>query len=76
MNQLFSIDGVEYSTDGLSEEGIGLVKQLQFTQLRLHELSNQKALMTKAKNAYIADLKMEIVKERSGVDLSALFTDD
>jgi hypothetical protein len=32
--------------------------------------------MTKAKNAYISDLKMEIVRERSGVDLSALFTDD
>ena len=73
---MFWIDGVEYSTDGLSEEGSVLVKQLQFTQLRLDELSNQKALMTKAKNAYIADLKMEIVKERSGVDLSALFTDD
>ena len=76
MNQKFWIDDVEYSTDGLSEEGYGLVKQLKFTQLRLLELSNQRALMTKAKNAYIADLKMEIVRERSGVDLSALFTDD
>tara|TARA_B100001093_G_scaffold514661_1_gene589213 strand:- start:1557 stop:1835 length:279 start_codon:yes stop_codon:yes gene_type:complete len=76
MKQRFWIDGVEYSTDGLSEEGSGLVKQLKFTQLRLHELSNRGALMTKAKNAYIADLKMEIVKERSGVDLNALFTDD
>lgn len=76
MGQKFWIDGVEYSTDGLSEEGSGLVKQLKFTQLRLLELSNQRALMTKAKNAYIADLKMEIVRERSGVDLSALFADD
>jgi len=76
MNQKFWIDDVEYSTDGLSDEGSGLVKQLKFTQLRLLELSNQRALMTKAKNAYIADLKMEIVRERSGVDLSALFTDD
>ena len=76
MGQKFWIDGVEYSTDGLSEEGSGLVKQLKFTQLKLLELSNQRALMTKAKNAYIADLKMEIIKERSGVDLSALFTDD
>ena len=76
MDQKFWIDDVEYSTDGLSEEGRGLVKQLKFTQLKLLELSNQRALMTKAKNAYIADLKMEIVKERSGVDLSALFADD
>ena len=76
MKQSFLLDGVEYSTDGLSEEGSGFVKQLEFTHLRLQELSNQSALMTKAKNAYIADLKMEIVRERSGVDLSALFTDD
>lgn len=76
MKQRFLLDGVEYSTDSLSEEGSGLLKQLEFTQLRLHELSNQSALMTKAKNAYIADLKLEIIKERSGVDLSALFTDD
>ena len=76
MKQRFWIDGVEYSSDGLSEEGSGVVEQLKFTQLRLHELGNQRALMTKAKNAYILDLKMEIVRERSGVDLSALFTDD
>jgi hypothetical protein len=30
----------------------------------------------KAKNAYIADLKTEIVKGRTGVDLGALFSDD
>lgn len=76
MKQRFWIDGFEYSSDGLSEEGSSLVEQLKFTQLRLHELGNQRALMTKAKNAYILDLKMEIVRERSGVDLSALFTDD
>ena len=41
-----------------------------------HELTNQQALLTKAKNAYIADLKMEIVQGRTGVDLGALFSDD
>ena len=76
MSESFWIDGVEYSTEDLSKEGCNLVKQLKFTQLKLHELSNQQALMKKAGNAYIADLKMEIVRERSGVDLSALFTDD
>lgn len=76
MNERFSIDGVKYSTDGLSEEGRGLVKQLRVTQHKLIELSNQQALMTKAKNAYIADLKEEIVKGRSGVDLGTLFADD
>ena len=59
MSQRFRIDGVEYATDGLSQEGRDLVARL-----------------TKAKNAYIADLKLEIVQRRTGVDLGALFSDD
>jgi len=44
--------------------------------LQVQALSNQKALLTKAKNAYIANLKSEIVQGRTGVDLGALFSDD
>ena len=33
------------------------------------------ALLTKARNAYIADLKTEIIEGRTGVDLGALFDD-
>ena len=76
MSKHFSIGGVEYSTDGLSEEGRELVQQVRFTQLKLIELSNQQALMSKAKNAYIADLKMEILQGRTGLDLGDLLTDD
>ena len=76
MNQRFRIDGVEYTTDGLSKEGRDLVARLTFTRLTLQELNNQQALLTKAKNAYIADLKSEIVQGRTGVDLGALFSDD
>ena len=76
MSQRFRIDGVEYATDGLSQEGRDLVARLTFTRLALQELNNQQALLTKAKNAYIADLKLEIVQGRTGVDLGALFSDD
>ena len=76
MSKHFSIGGVEYSTDGLSEEGRELVQQVKFTQLKLIELSNQQALMSKAKNAYIADLKMEIIQGRTGLDLGDLLADD
>lgn len=72
----FSIDGIQYSTDGLSEEGKNLFKQLKFTQLKLQELSNTQGLLNKARNAYIADLKIEIVEGRSGVNLGKLFTDE
>ena len=76
MSQRFRIDGVEYATDALSQEGRDLVARLTFARLTLQELNNQQALLTKAKNAYIADLKLEIVQRRTGVDLGALFSDD
>lgn len=76
MSQRFRIDGVEYDTESLSQEGRDLLARLTFTRLTLQELSNQQALLTKAKNAYIADLKSEIIQGRTGVDLGALFSDD
>ena len=72
----FNLDGAEYDLERLSAESKELVKQLTFTHLQVQTLSNQSALLTKAKNAYIAELKSEIVQGRTGVDLVALFSDD
>jgi len=76
MSQRFRIDGAEYNTEGLSQEGRDLVERLTFTRLALQEMSNEMALLSKAKNAYIADMKTEIVEGRTGLDLGALFSDD
>jgi len=76
MSQRFRIDGVEYTTDSLSQEGRDIVARLAFARLQQQELSNQITLLTKAKNAYIADLKTEIIQGRTGVDLGSLFSDD
>jgi len=76
MNQRFRIDGAEYDAASLPKEGQALLESMTFAQMRLQELMNQQALLTKAKNAYIADLKSEIIQGRTGVDLGALFSDD
>ena len=76
MIKRFRLDGAEYDVDALSAEGKSLVERLSFAHLHVQTLSNQQALLTKAKNAYIADLKSEIVQGRTGVDLGALFSDD
>ena len=76
MTQRFRIDGAEYDAAALSKEGQALVESMTFAQMRLQELMNQQALLTKAKNAYITDLKSEIIQGRTGVDLGALFSDD
>lgn len=76
MRQRFRIDGVEYDTESLNQEGREVVAHLTFTRQALRELSNQQALLTKAKNAYIADLKTEIIQGRTGLDLGDLFSDE
>ena len=76
MTKSVRIDNVEYDMEQLSQAGRDLCERLSFTQSRLQEYNNMLALLMKAKNAYIADLKTEIVKGRTGVDLGALFSDD
>lgn len=76
MTKRFRIDGDEYGEETLPLESKALLESLTFAQMRLQELMNRQALLTKAKNAYIADLKAEIIQGRTGVDLGALFSDD
>jgi anti-sigma28 factor (negative regulator of flagellin synthesis) len=76
MTRRFRIDGGEYAVDALSVEGRTIVEKMTAVRLKLQELNNQQAILSKAKNAYIADLKSEIVQGRTGVDLGALFSDD
>ena len=49
---------------------------MSHVQLRLNEISNNLALLAKAKNGYIEDMKTEIIQERTGVDFDDLFSDD
>lgn len=75
MDQRFKIDGREYEISSVSLEGKELVERLTFINVKLQELQNNIALLSKAKNGYIEDLKTEIIQERTGVDFSDLFGD-
>ena len=76
MRRAFAIDGARYDADALSVEGQALVERLRFAQVQQQILCKQQALLNKAKNAYIADLRDEIVQGRTGNDLSDLFSAD
>ena len=65
-----------YDVSSLNKDAIAIVESLRRVETRIQEKQNLIALLLKAKNAYIADLNAEIVQERSGVDLGALFADD
>ena len=76
MVEFFSIDGTNYRVDDLSDVGRAQLDRLIFVRRNLNLLKNKIALMSKAKNGYIDDLKSDIVEGRSGVDLGSLFLDD
>jgi hypothetical protein len=76
MTRRLRLDDRVYDADTLSAEGRVLLERLAFVQDRLDELSNNAALLHKAKNAYIADLKLDLVKGRVGLNLGALLGDE
>ena len=75
MKQRFKFEDVEYSSDNLSEDNVKQLTQLQFIQGKLQELQDNSALLNKAKNGYIEDLKNEIVSGKLGLDLGDLLSD-
>ena len=74
--QILRLDGEDFDLSKASDEAKAIVARLQHLDRLFEEKSNMMALLTKAKNAYIADLKTEIIKNKTGVDLSSLFDEE
>lgn len=66
----------DYAIDQLSGEGRVALERYQQIEGHLHHLRNMQAILNKARNAYIADLKQDILKGRTGLDFSDLMSDD
>ena len=67
------IDGVERRLDTLSDDAKKNVARIQDTDACIHEMQNLLTIFTRAKQSYIAELKREIIKGKSGVDIASLF---
>ena len=76
MAQKVSLDGVEYEISNLSSEGKNLLVAYQHVTKQIQDAVNMQAILTRAKNSYISELKSEMVKGKTGLDLSDLFGDD
>jgi hypothetical protein len=72
---ILQLDGVDYDDDLLSDQGQAQLASLRFVDAQIADLKNMTALLTRAKKSYVFELKNEIIKAKSGVDLSALFAD-
>ena len=73
---ILRLDGEDFDLSNASEEAKALVARLQKLDRLVEENSSMMVLLTKAKNAYIADLKTEIIEKKTGVDLSSLFDEE
>ena len=73
MSQKINIDGVEYDFESLSPEAKAILEKLQHTDTQIQDNKNLSALLTRAKNSYVDELKREMIKGKSGVDIASLF---
>ena len=58
-----TVDGIEYNTEDLSDNGKAQLASLQFLEVQMSKLRNEIAAFQTAKNAYIIALKAELEKE-------------
>jgi hypothetical protein len=75
MQQQLEFEGYEYSFDSLSNNAKGILVKMNFAKQKIVELKDNSAVLNKAKNGYIEDLKNQIVSGKLGVDLGDLLTD-
>lgn len=57
-----TIDGVEYNTEDLSENGKAQLASLQFLEVQMNKLKSEIAVYQTARNSYSKALKEELDK--------------
>lgn len=63
-----SIDNEEYDIENLNADAKLLIDKINMVSNLLAEAKNMQALLTKAKHAYIAELKTEMISAKAGID--------
>ena len=64
----FRIDGVEFDADSLTDQAKKLFLEVQKIDLRINETKKMSVILNRAKSAYIADLKTEMLAAKAGID--------
>ena len=57
-----TVDGVDYNTEDLTDNGKAQLASLQFLEVQMKKLQSEIAVFQTAKAAYIAALKAELEK--------------
>ena len=63
----FTVDGIDYNTEDLSENGKAQLASLQFLEFQIRKIKDEIAVYNTAKASYIAGLKAELEKSSANV---------
>ncbi len=55
-----TVDGIEYNTEELSDNGKAQLASLQFLEVQMNKLQSEIAVYQTARNSYVAALKVEL----------------
>jgi hypothetical protein len=55
-----TVDGIEYNTEDLSENGKAQLASLQFLDVQMKKIQSEIAVYQTARNSYVAALKSEL----------------
>ena len=58
-----NVDGIDYNTEDLSDNGKAQLASLQFLEVQLKKIQGEIAVYQTARNSYIAALKAELEKQ-------------
>jgi len=71
MSETFTLDGERYLVSELSNNGQKLVAELTRIEATIKEKSNLMIVFGKAKQAYMSELKSEILSNKAGFDFTS-----
>ena len=63
-----TVDGIEYNTEDLTENGLAQLASLQFLDVQMNKLQSEIAVYKTARNSYIAALKEEELSSKVEFD--------
>jgi hypothetical protein len=57
------VDGVDYNTEDLTDNGKAQLASLQFLEVQMRKLKNEISVYQTARNSYVSALKAELEKK-------------
>ena len=62
-----TVDGIEYNTEDLTENGKSQLASLQFLEVQMNKIKSEIAVYQTARNSYVAALKAELEKSKESL---------